>query len=325
LFNQWLKIARDRWLQRAVESTLGRSALTKQDKRVQTTSDCARPQGAPERRGILFMLGGTACIVCNDALIKFASQSMPLSQLMFVRACFGTIFLLAIVSYTRTPLHVASLGQVRVVARAALDVAGTLAYVVGLAYLPLANVTAVAMSSPLVITLLAILLYRERVSSTRWRAMFVGLCGVLLIVQPASNSFNAWSLLVLLSVVLIASRDMVTRAISKDISSLVLTLIATLLVVIGSGAWGLTENWRPLDWRQIGMLALASMLLSSGYIFTTISIREAPVGVVAPFKYSSLIVSSMLSYLVWDQIPNPLAWLGIALTMSAGIYLVRRR
>ncbi|MGE0796805.1 MAG: DMT family transporter [Lautropia sp.] len=285
----------------------------------------SQAKGMRLRRGIGFMVAGCGLLVANDALIKFASESMPLSQLMFVRGCFGTAFMLLVARSLGVTIRLASVRNGRVFTRATLDVMATVIYIIGLSFLPLANVTAISMTAPLMVTLLAILVFREQVKAAQWAAIGAGFLGVLLVVQPIGKGFNAWSLLILAATLLIALRDVVTRSLSREHSSLLLTLLATVLVTLGSGLWGLTEHWPQVDSRQYAVLAIASVFLSCGYVMVTIAMREGDMAIIAPFRYSSLIVSAVVTYLVWDQLPNAIAWCGIALTVVAGIYLIRTR
>jgi drug/metabolite transporter (DMT)-like permease len=74
---------------------------------------------------------------------------------------------------------------------------------------------------------------------------------------------------------------------------------------------------------QFGLLAAASVLLSIGYYLLTVSMRAGEMSVVAPFRYSGLLFALVLGYLVWGDVPNALASLGIVLLVGAGIAVLR--
>jgi drug/metabolite transporter (DMT)-like permease len=277
------------------------------------------------RRGVFLIMAGAACIVANDALIKVASDAMPLSQLMFVRGVCATAFLLLLAFVTRVPIRVTSLTHSRVLLRTGLEVVATFTYVTGLVSLQLANVTAIAMVTPVIVTLLAVLVLGENVSAGRWLAIAVGFAGVLLIVQPAGNEFNEWSLLILVSSFFIAWRDLLTRTLSsRDFPSLVLTLITAAIVTLCTLAWGTLDDWRRVDLGQIAALAAAGLFLASGFFLTTAALRQGEISLISPFRYSGLIFAAVLSYAVWNYVPNAMAVCGMILTLFAGMYLVRR-
>jgi drug/metabolite transporter (DMT)-like permease len=225
----------------------------------------------------------------------------------------------------RMPLRANHFMNGRVLLRAGLDVAASATFVIGIAHMQLANASAIYMATPLMIMVGSVLLFAERVSARRWMAIIAGFTGVLLVVQPASEAFNAWSLLMLLSACFTACRDLLTRSVSSEISSLLLTLITLMLLVVCSGAWGTVDNWPPMTARQFVELALASVFMSSAFFLMTVAMRKGAISVIAPFRYSGLLFSTILGYVIWGDIPNPLAWCGMALIVIAGIYLVRAR
>lgn len=209
--------------------------------------------------------------------------------------------------------------------RAVLDGVATLVYLLSLFHLPLANTTAINMAAPLFVTLYAIALFGERVAAGRWLAIATGFGGVLLVVQPRSEAFNAWALLCLGAAFLNASRDVVTRTIASGIPVLVITLSNALTVTAMSGCWVLAQEWEPVSGRQFGLLAAAAVVLSVGYYLITIAMRSGEMSVVAPFRYAGLLVALVLGYLVWGDVPNGLAMAGIVLLVAAGLALLRNR
>ena len=97
-------------------------------------------------------------------------------------------------------------------------------YLTSLFHLPIGNATAINMATPLVISLMAAVVLHERLSGARWLAIVVGFAGVLLVVQPAADAFNAWALLCLSGTLLGAARDLLTRAIHANVPSVLVTL-----------------------------------------------------------------------------------------------------
>ena len=188
------------------------------------TSPAPDAPRAANRRGVLAMCGAMACLVANDTLVKFASQSLPASELIFVRGVFATALLLVLVRVMGLGGQLPALLDRRVLLRALLDGLGTLAYLISLFHLPLANTNAINMAAPLFITVFAALLFHERVAAARWAAVGVGFTGVLLVVQPVGSAFNAFALLCLLGALLNASRDIVTRTIPRGVHALLITL-----------------------------------------------------------------------------------------------------
>jgi drug/metabolite transporter (DMT)-like permease len=279
-------------------------------------------QRAANRRGVIAMSAGMASFVANDAIVKVVSESLPSGQLIFLRGVFATVLLLAIVAGMGLLREVPRLRDRRVVLRAFLDSCATLTYLTSLFHLPIGNATAINMATPLFITLFAVIAFHEKVGGARWLAILTGFTGVLLVVQPSGAAFNAYALLCLGGTLLHASRDLMTRTIDRSIPSLLVTLSTAIAVTILSGFWSLQQEWRPASGVDLARLAAASVFLSGGYFLLTIAMRSGEMSVIAPFRYAGLLFALLLGFVVWGDVPNALAWAGIALLVGAGLYVL---
>jgi drug/metabolite transporter (DMT)-like permease len=280
------------------------------------------PLRAANRRGILAMAAGMGCFVVNDTLVKIVSASLPAAQLIFLRGLFATALLLAISHRMGAHRQLGALADRRVALRALFDALATMTYLTSLFHLPIANATAINMATPLFITLFAVVAFKERVGGARWLAIATGFTGVLLVVQPSGAAFNAYALLCLGGTVLHASRDLMTRTIARSIPSILITLSTAVAVTVLSGALCLFSEWRPFAITQLGLLAAASIFLSGGYFLLTVAMRGGEMSLIAPFRYAGLLFALVLGYAVWRDVPNALAWAGIALLVAAGLYVL---
>jgi len=277
---------------------------------------------AANRRGILLMTGAMAVFIAGDALVKYVSQTLPAMQLIFIRGVFGTVLLLAVTHAMGASRHLGDLLQRPVLVRSALDAVATMVFLTALFHLPLANATAINLATPLFITLLAVLLLGERVGPVRWLTIGIGFGGVLLVVQPSARGFNGYALLSVLATVLHAARDTSTRYIAPSVPSILITLSTAIGVMLLSGLLSLTEGWKPVTGRELGLLAAASVFMAAGYFLLISSMRAGDMSVVAPFRYTGLLYALVLGYAVWGEVPNALAWAGIALLVGAGLTML---
>ncbi len=285
---------------------------------------------ADNRRGIIDMSVAMALFIANDAIVKQVSASLPSLQLIFIRGAFASVLML-LVCHSMGVLKrnaqtgawpAAQLLQKRVLFRASLDASASLIYLTALFHMPLGNATAINMATPLVITLLAVVLIKEQVGRARWLAIAVGFGGVLLIVQPAAAGFNAWALLCLGGTVLHAGRDFMTRVIPQSVPSLLITLSTVLAVSLLSGVLSLFQGWQAFTATHLALLAAAGVLLSGGYFLLIRAMRAGEMSLIAPFRYTGLLFALLLGWWWWGDVPNTLAFIGIALLVAAGLYML---
>ena len=281
---------------------------------------------AANRRGIAAMTIAMGFFVSNDAIVKFVSQSLPSAQLIFIRGVFASVFLLAVarhMGFINGPNgHLRQLLIRPVLLRAAFDAVATMVYLTALFHLPLGNATAINLATPLFITLMAMLTLGERVGAARWLIISVGFAGVLLVVQPRAEGFNAWALLCVLGTFLHAVRDTLTRTIPTSVPSVLITVSTALAVTLLSGLLSIPQGWKPVEASHLALLAVAAVFLGAGYYLLINAMRAGEMSVIAPFRYSGLLFALVIGYLVWSEMPNTLAWACIALLVVAGLTLL---
>ena len=279
-------------------------------------------QAAANRRGILCMIGAMGCFVTNDGLVKFASQSMPSAQLIFIRGAMSVLLVLAVAHALGATARLREATRGWVAGRALVDATATMLYLGSLFHLPIANATAINLAAPLFMTMFAALFMAERVRGARWLAVGAGFLGVLLVIQPRAQGFNSWALVCLLGTLFHAARDLMTRRIHAGIPSILITLATAVAVTVVSGVGSLLQGWQPFGLFEFGLLGLASVFLTGGYYFIISSMRHGEMTLVAPFRYSGLLFALVLGYGVWGEVPNALAWFGIALLIASGLYVL---
>ena len=145
---------------------------------------------------------------------------------------------------------------------------------------------------------------------------------MLLIIQPQSQGFNAFALLCLLATILHAVRDLLTRRIPASTPAILITLATAATITVVSGLVSLVQGWQGFGARELGLLGLASVFLACGYYFIISSMRQGDMSLTAPFRYSGLLLALVLGYLVWGDVPNTLAWCGIALLVGSGLFML---
>jgi drug/metabolite transporter (DMT)-like permease len=284
----------------------------------------ARLFGRGTRRGVASMVLGMAAFVTNDSLIKLASTSTPTGQLITLRNIMTTALLLLLLWATGQAAQMRRCVNPAVLTRSGIDVVATILYLVALFHMPIGNIMAINMGSPLLMTAVAAVFLGVPVGWRRWTAVAVGFGGILLIVQPRAEGFNAYALVALASTVFIVARDLTTRRVDQSIPSLVIALANSVFVLTGALALAAVEGWVTIGWREVLLLGGAGIFLVMGYLLIVDAFRHGDIATVGPFRYTGLIWALTAGYMIWGDIPNPLAWAGIVIVVASGLYVLHR-
>ncbi|TWI34276.1 drug/metabolite transporter (DMT)-like permease [Paracoccus sulfuroxidans] len=276
-------------------------------------------------QGAMLMIACMAVFACNDALIKYVTQELPLSQAIVMRGAFVLPLMLALgLRQGRLRLRVPRRDVLPLVTRSLAEVSSSLLYLLALRQMPLGNISAIMQSLPLAVMLGAAVFFRERMGWRRIGAVLVGFAGVLVVLRPGTGAFDEWAIIALLSVVLIVVRDLVTRKFSGDVGSSTVAFYAAFAVMMSGFVLGFEEPWRWPTQRETLLLLLSASFLTAGYITAVASMRVGEISFVAPFRYTSLIAAILLGLLVFGEWPDLWTWVGAAMIVGAGIYAILR-
>jgi drug/metabolite transporter (DMT)-like permease len=274
-------------------------------------------------RAIAFMLFGTAILTVNDSILKWLSAAYPTGQIMCLRGLF-VILPVAILVWRSGGLAVLRVQNFRRHAlRAACVVAGAFFFITGLRYMPLADAIAITFAGPLFLTALAQPFLGEAVGWRRWTAVLIGFVGVLMMVRPTGGAVQWVALLPLAGSLFGAFRDLITRKISTDESSIALLCTSTAGVVL-AGFCTLPFGWKPVPAVDLGLLMASGILVGSAHFLLIECFRLAEAALVAPFKYSNMVWAILFGFVVWGDVPDPWTFTGAAIVVASGIYILHR-
>ncbi len=280
---------------------------------------------SPNLRGALFMVVAMAAFTINDATTKFASQSISMAQVMLVRGVFATLLVGLLAWKSGALVRPRQALHPMVALRVAGEAGGTIAYLLALAHLPIANVSAMQQALPLAVTMGAALFFGEGVGWRRWLAIAVGFAGVLVIVRPGLAGFSVYSLLVLVSVISCAVRDLATKRVPDDIPTLLISAVTSFAItLLGAALLPVMGGWTPMEPDMIGYLALAAVLVLIGYQFIIMAMRIGDISFVAPFRYTALLWAIAMGILIFGDYPDGVMIVGSLIIVASGIYTLYR-
>ncbi|MBB5516329.1 S-adenosylmethionine uptake transporter [Rubricella aquisinus] len=280
---------------------------------------------AQNLRGAVLMIAAMGAFRGNDAAMKAVLQDLPFSQAVFLRGLCATL-LLFVIAWRSGALAALPRGRDR--RAVALCVTGemgsTLTYLTAIALVPLSVAVAILQGVPLILTIAGALLFGETVGWRRWIAVFVGLAGVLMIIQPGADGFNVMSLLVVATVFCIALRDLAARSLTAAVPSQVMALITGAMVTLLALVLSIGSDWVMPTPGQSVIIVTAAVLVSLAYIFAVSAIRAGDVGFVAPFRYSGLLWAAALGILLFGERPGPWQLTGAAIVVATGLFILHR-
>lgn len=261
----------------------------------------------------------------NDTIVKYLAGGMNMGQIILLRGIFATVLISLLAWQQGAFAHLRDAMQPMVMLRIVSEALSTIFFMIALANLPLANVSAVLQALPLAVTMGAALIFGETVGSRRWLAIIAGFIGVAIIVKPGVAGFSTYSLAALACVFWCAVRDLATKRIPERVSSVFVSTLTSAMVTISGAILILPMGgWTTPATPDLLLLAAAAGLLLVGYQFIILSMRTGDISFVAPFRYTSLLFAIVLGFVVFDDLPDLAMIAGASIIVVSGLYMLYR-
>jgi len=275
-------------------------------------------------RAVVAMLAAVALFSLMDAGLKQLSGHYPSLQVAALRGGASLPLALAWALSTtgwrslvrvRWPLHLM---------RGVLGVMMIAAFVHGLRTLPLSTAYAIFFVAPLLISALSVPFLRERVGRSRWAAIASGLAGVLIVLRPTGEGLMTTAgLAILLSAFGYAVSAIAVRVLGRTDSTQAMVVWVMASMAIGAGALAV-PGWVPLRGEDGWLIAGVGIAGALGQYAITEAFRLGEASLIAPLEYSALLWGALLDLTFWQVLPDGATWLGAAVIVASGLYLVRR-
>lgn len=285
-----------------------------------------RTQNQKNLRGVIAMMLAMGAFVINDTLVKLLRAHWETGQVLAVRGAFALLLLAIWIAAARQAGRLGAIGRRSLIGRGVLEAAIAAAFITALGMMPLADITAILMMAPLLITALSMIVFGEKVGWRRWSAVAVGFAGMLFVIRPGGNDIAPLALgLALASVIGVAFRDLMTRRVPADIPSVIIAVTSTLgAFAVGLALSAFGTPWRPITPQLAGLSAAAAAFVLLGNYAIIEACRDVELSVVSPFRYVVIVWAVILGYAVFGQIPTGLSVFGIALIAASGLYTLHR-
>jgi len=277
-------------------------------------------------RASLLMLGSMAAFAFEDVFLKRAATALHPGQVIAMIGLAGALCFWAVARAQGQPILTRRALTGAALIRSLSEAGASMLYITALALIPLSTNAALLQASPLVVTMGAALFLREPVGWRRWFAILTGFLGVLIILRPGTDGFQAAGLLTVACVFILAARDLSTRMMPRDIGTFQLTTWAYLaLIPAGLLLMAFTQTAPaaidPSQWTDLTGALITGLF---GYWAVTAAMRVGEVSFVAPFRYSRLVFAGILAAIFFGERPDIWMLTGATLIIGSGLYTFAR-
>ncbi len=263
--------------------------------------------------------------VTSDSCMKLALENAPLFQLMLMRGIFSVSICLTLIIAMGQAEHLPRMFNKWLVGRGLLEVVANLSFTFALAFIAIADLTAIVQTCPLFVLLGAWMFRGQRLDGMRLALILAGIGGALMVAQPGLGAASPFATLAFLTAIASAARDLMTPNAPRDMPPLVATLTVLLLLAV-TGAIGMLAFETPVTPgpRDILLMALAGATGVAGHFLLYMTYRIGDARTVAPFMYTLTIWAVLSGLILFGEVPNGLAMAGMALVALAGLAIIWR-
>jgi drug/metabolite transporter (DMT)-like permease len=264
--------------------------------------------GKTVNSAILLLVIGNAMALISDVFIKLMEPGAPIFQFAFLRCVITLLLLLPLASqvnrkhlFTGLKVHAA---------RAHIHLVGLLCMVIALANLPLATANAVFYAAPILVMVLAALIFKEKLSTMSVIAVFSGFGGIVVILRPAE--FNWAAIAALAAALTLAINAVMVRKLPKEQTTVHKLLLNYLLIIPAAGALAL---WEGAAWdSSILISAGGSAVFILGYNITVLlAYKQVDANQVTSAEYTGLIWAVLIGWIGFNEMPD--LWFAVGSAM----------
>ncbi len=273
-------------------------------------------------RGVGLYCLALVLFVGMGTLAKTLAGIYPVEQVVWARYFFHVLLIMVM-----CPRRIGSLFKTRRVGlqitRSIVVFAATVFGFTSLSIMPMAEVSAIGYVAPLIVTVLSILILKEKVGPRRLVAVAIGFVGVIAILRPDQASFSAWSLLPLAMAACYATFMIMTRLIrgaAPPLNSLFYTAIvgAVVATIPLPFIW---QNPEPIHWL---MFAAMGTIGGTGHFLMIKAFEQTEASMIAPFVYTELLWSIIAGAIFFGEVPGIGMLVGAFVIMGSGMFILYR-
>ncbi|GEO83823.1 MULTISPECIES: DMT family transporter [Alphaproteobacteria] len=282
--------------------------------------------------GLLLMVTAVLIAPFIDIFSKLATETTSPMQITAVRFFFQMVFMLPIFVWRRTVPRFSRTNTHFHVARGGLIALSVVCYVTALSVMSVADAVAIFFIEPIILTVLSSIFLKETIGWRRYTACAVGFGGSLLIIQPSFEQVGFIALLPAVSALCVAVFAILTRKLAhrEDPWSMQIETgfwgMLISLAAIGLFGWSAPAIFAASlpDVTSMAWMTCVGLAAAISGIFSVYAYRTAPASTLAPLQYLEIVTTTIFGWLVFRDFPDPIKWLGIAIIIGSGLFIIWR-
>ena len=282
--------------------------------------------------GILFMIGFCITAPIMDGMAKLTPNEVPVLQIVAARFGVQVVILIPLAIMMGVAMRPTARDVIGHLMRGLMLLLATFCFFSAIRYMPIANAMAIFFVEPFILTLMGGLLLGEQVGPRRIIACIIGFIGALFVIQPSFQELGFVALYPLGTAVTFAAYMILTRTMSDRQHPPTLHAytalgesVLFLPLIIGFDGRGnpwLDPVW-PNEFAMMTLLAVGIMATIS-HLLLSVALKLAPTATIAPLQYLEIAGSVAVGYILFQDFPDSLTWLGIAIIVGSGLYVFAR-
>ncbi|PPR10586.1 MAG: Riboflavin transporter [Alphaproteobacteria bacterium MarineAlpha11_Bin1] len=281
------------------------------------------PKAQDSRLGIFLLCSGVAFFGIGEACVKILAADYHILQVVWARYVFHALVFLAIFSRSGIISQMKTSRPFLHIARSITLMIGTITFFTALIYLSMPDAVAINFAAPLLVTALSITFLGEKVGPRRWVAIFIGFLGVLVIIRPGMGMMHWAAILPLGTAVCYAAYQIMTRIAGRtEDTKTSLFWTSTMGVIVMSCIAPFV--WKAPDAQAWGIMVATGALFGFGHYLLIRAFEVATVSTLSPFLYTQIVWVTILSVIVFNQLPDEYSILGASIVIGSGLYIWHR-
>ncbi|MEC7944226.1 MAG: DMT family transporter [Pseudomonadota bacterium] len=281
------------------------------------------PKVQNARLGILLLCAGVASFGVGEACVKILAADYHILQVVWARYVFHALVFLIIFSRSGILNQMRTSRPILHIARSITLLLGTITFFTALIYLSLPDAVAINFAAPLLVTALSIPFLGEKVGPRRWVAIFIGFLGVLIIIRPGLGIMHWAALLPLATAVFYALYQILTRVAGRTEDTKT-SLFWTSTVGVITMSCIVPLVWKVPNAQAWAIMIATGALFGFGHYLLIRAFEVATVSTLSPFLYTQIVWVTILSIIIFNQVPDEFSILGTVIVISSGLYIWHR-